>query len=109
MNFDVAEEAIANSLYAVVIEHNGETVGMGRIVGDGKIYFYIQDIVVSPEHQNQGLGKKILENFCEYLKANAPQKSFVGLFAAAGKAPFYERFEFADYSPNMTGMFRVIT
>lgn len=45
----------------------------------------------------------------EYLYTNAPDKAFVGLFASQGKESFYERYDFKDFSPNMTGMFTVIS
>ncbi len=41
-----------------------------------------------------------------YLKGHAPEKAFVGLFAAEGTLPFYARYGFAVY-PGLTGMFRV--
>ena len=107
MNFDVAETSIHRSIYSVLVKDNNETIGMGRIVGDGAIYFYIQDIVVHPDHQGNGLGQKIMQALVDYLKDHAPEKAFVGLFASHGKVEFYERFHFKDYSPNMTGMFRV--
>ncbi|EEL99965.1 Ribosomal-protein-alanine acetyltransferase [Bacillus mycoides] len=84
-------------------------MGMGRIVGDGAIYFYIQDIVVHPDYQKNGIGKEIMHILVEYLNQNAPDKAFVGLFASQGKESFYEKYDFKDYSPNMTGMFTVIS
>lgn len=44
-----------------------------------------------------------------YLQENAPDKAFIGLFASKGKEAFYEKYDFKDYFPNMTGMFKVIT
>jgi len=107
MNFDVAEKAIENSLYAVVAVQDRQTVGMGRIVGDGAIFYYVQDIAVSPKFQKCGIGTKILDTLMEYIKTHAPEKAFVGLFAAEGTIPFYEQYGFKDYSPSMTGIFRV--
>jgi ribosomal protein S18 acetylase RimI-like enzyme len=108
MNFDVAETSIKNSVFSVAVKESHKIIGMGRIVGDGSIYFYIQDIVVHPEYQGQGIGKEIMNVLIEYLKENAPDKAFVGLFASEGKGGFYEKFDFKDYSPHMTGMFNVI-
>ncbi len=54
-----------------------------------------------------GIGARILDTLMEYLKHHAPEKAFVGLFAAEGSVPFYERYGFKDYSPSMTGIFRV--
>jgi hypothetical protein len=40
MNFEVAQEALDNSIYSIVVIQNEEVVGMARIVGDGEMYFY---------------------------------------------------------------------
>ncbi|MED1425669.1 GNAT family N-acetyltransferase, partial [Bacillus altitudinis] len=66
------------------VKDNNQIIGMGRIVGDGAIYFYIQDIVVHPEYQKNGIGKKIMNTLVEYLNQNAPDKAFIGLFASQG-------------------------
>lgn len=109
MNFEVAEISLQNSIYCITVKDNNQIIGMGRIVGDGAIYFYIQDIVVHPEYQKNGIGKKIMNTLVEYLNGNAPDKAFIGLFASQGKTSFYEKYDFKDYSPNMTGMFAVIS
>jgi len=36
---------LRNSLFGVVVLHGEQAVGMGRVVGDGAICFYRQDIV----------------------------------------------------------------
>lgn len=43
-----------------------------------------------------------------FLANHAPEKDFIGLFASNGKGMFYEKYGFNDYSPNMTGMFKVM-
>jgi ribosomal protein S18 acetylase RimI-like enzyme len=109
MNFEVAETSLKNSIHCITVKDNEQIIGMGRIVGDGSIYLYIQDIVVHPDYQKHGIGKEIMNRLVTYLHENAPDKAFVGLFASEGKESFYEKFDFKDYSPNMTGMFTVIT
>lgn len=107
MNFEVAEESLNRSLFGVVVQHEDTAVGMGRVVGDGKIYFYIQDIAVVPGHQSKGIGHMIMEAITEYLQEHAPEKSFVGLFAAQGKEEFYHKYGFNRHD-GMTGMFGVL-
>ncbi|PJK16199.1 GNAT family N-acetyltransferase [Chryseomicrobium excrementi] len=107
MNFEVAEASLRNSVFSVIIKDNNKVIGMGRIVGDGAIYYYIQDIVVHPKYQGYGIGKEIMNTLMSYIENNAPNKAFIGLFASEGKVDFYEKYHFKDYSPNMTGMFKV--
>ncbi|MGP7817910.1 GNAT family N-acetyltransferase [Niallia sp. 01092] len=106
MNFEIAKEAIENSVFAVIVVYKEEVVGMARIVGDGKMYFYFQDIVVSPEHQKKGVGKKLMNQLFIYLKENAPIPAFIGLFATKEGAGLYEKFGFKE-PPDMNGMFRL--
>ncbi|MNN37330.1 Acetyltransferase (GNAT) family protein [compost metagenome] len=107
MNFDVAEKSLEQSLFGVVIQFGDEIVGMGRVVGDGQIYFYIQDIAVAPDHQGKGVGQLIMTAITNYIKENAPEKAFVGLFASQGKESFYRKFGLNNHD-GMTGMFGVV-
>ncbi len=65
--------------------------------------------MVHPDYQKKGIGKVIMNTLVEYLNTNAPDKAFVGLFASQGIEKFYEKFNFKDFSPDMTGMFTVIS
>ena len=107
INFDVVEQSLNRSLFGVVVQYQDDIVGMGRVVGDGSIYFYIQDIAVMPEHQGKGIGDLIMNAMMQYLKENAPEKSFIGLFSSSGKESFYNKYGFNKYE-GMTGMFGVI-
>ena len=105
MNFEAAATALPRSFYGVVALLDDQAVGMGRIVGDGAIFYYLQDVAVLPEHQ--GLGTQIVDRLVGLVKENAPEKAFFGVFAAEGTLPFYQRFGF-DLHPALTGMFQVV-
>lgn len=107
INFEAARDALAYSLYGVIAMCDGRTVGMGRIVGDGAISFYIQDIAVLPEYQGRGISKAILAQLMTYIEYNAPEKAFVALFAAEGTLPFYTQYGFETH-PGLTGIFQVM-
>lgn len=107
MNFDVVEDSLKQSLFGVVIQYQDDVVGMGRVVGDGYIYFYIQDIAIIPVHQSRGIGKLIMTSIIEFLKEKAPEKAFVGLFSAQGKESFYNKYGFKRHE-GMTGVFGII-
>lgn len=89
------EIGLRASLFCVCARHDHELAGMGRIVGDGALCFYLQDIIVSPRFQRRGLGTALVERLMEHLRDNAPADAYVRLFAAKDVAPFYERFGFA--------------
>ena len=65
---------------------------MVRVVGDGALFFYIQDIVVAPTHQKLGIGAVLMEHIESYISENAEQGSTVALMAAQGKEDFYHRY-----------------
>ena len=104
-NWTVIPESLERSLFGVVALAGDRAVGMGRIVGDGVMYFYIQDVVVAPSHQRLGIGQQILDALMQYIRPHAP--AFVGLFATGEGREWYER---NGFSPgDMTGMFQVVT
>jgi len=108
VNIEMTAASIANSVYSLVVLSEGQPIGMGRIVGDGAMYYYIQDVAVLPEHQNKGIGNEIVEKLLAYIHNHCKGAPFVGLFAAHGKDAFYERFGFKNHAPGMTGMFMVM-
>src|SRR5690349_4009646 len=59
-----AKEAIAiglaNSFCGVCALSAGVVVGVGRIVGDGALHFYLTGIMVVPEFQRKGVGTRIV-------------------------------------------------
>jgi ribosomal protein S18 acetylase RimI-like enzyme len=99
--------SLAGSVCGVTVLQNGEPVGMGRVVGDGTFYFYVQDVVVLPELHGRGIGDEVLRRLVAQVDAVAPPKAFIGLFAAGSSTAFYERHGFAVHE-GMTGMFRVV-
>lgn len=95
---DQVERALKNDLLDVVAIVNNEVVGMGRLVGDGVMYWYLQEVIVLPEYQGKGIGTGIVNYLLEYIKKHTEDETFtsVGLTAAEGKTSFYERFGFQN-------------
>jgi GNAT superfamily N-acetyltransferase len=75
-------------------ERENDLIAMGRVIGDGFITFYIQDIIVWKEFQRKGIGTNIMKRIMEYLSRVATEEAIIGLFAAKGKESFYEKFNF---------------
>ena len=93
---EMLEKAFEHNLFSVVAFSGGNPVGMGRLVGDGVVIWYIQDVVVEPKYQGTGIGKAIVERMLEHIrKSVAPGSStMVGLMAARGRESFYEELGF---------------
>ncbi len=104
--------ALQRTLYAVCAEAgDGKAIGMGRIVGDGAVQFFITDVIVLSAWRNQEIGSAIMAALMDYVHQHATAGSFVGLFAARGRQHFYERFGFivrptSELGPGMAYLHR---
>lgn len=88
----------------VVDDTTGETVGMGRVLGDGGWYFHIVDMAVLPSHQRRGLGDAILSWLVDRIRTDAPPGAWITLFADPPGRRLYERHGFAETAPGSVGM-----
>jgi GNAT superfamily N-acetyltransferase len=86
--------SLRNSHYCVCARAQGKIVGMARIIGDGGMVYYIQDVIVDPSRQGEGIGKLLMNRVMEYVRRHAVEHTIVGLMAARGKEEFYERYGF---------------
>ena len=105
---NATQEALSNSLFSVVAMENNSIVGVGRIIGDGGLYFYIQDLIVHPEFQGKGFGKQLMGELMSYIKANAKSGAFIGLMAAKGLEKYYKLFGFKARNQDAPGMYQII-
>lgn len=91
-----ALKAINNSIFNIVAYIEDKPVGMGRIVGDGAVICYVQDLIVHPRYQEFGVGKKIMECLINYVESLKEDESeiMMCLMCAKGREKFYEKFGF---------------
>ena len=101
---DAATLGLVGTVFGVSVICLGEVVGMGRIVGDGGCFFQIVDIVVMPDHQGKGLGKRIMTELVDYLNTQLPSTAYVSLFADPPANKLCETFGFVETAPNSLGM-----
>lgn len=92
---DQTQEALNNCLFTVVAFENDQSVGMGRLIGDG-MYLTIVDIVVSPAYQKKGIGSQIINMLIEHAAKTLPSggRISIQLISEKGKKAFYEKFGF---------------
>lgn len=106
---EMVGRALKASLFSVVVEMDEKVIAMGRVVGDGALYFYIQDIIVDREFRGMGISRLIMERIEQYLSKVALPHAFIGLMAAEGVSGIYEKYGYRRRGENAPGMFRVIS
>ncbi len=96
IGFPVAARALRDDLFNVVVLLDGETpIACGRVIGDGALTFYVQDVLVAPKYQRRGIGSKLMELLLGHLATIAAPGAFIGLLAAPGTGGFFARHGFA--------------
>lgn len=86
--------ALKNSVLIISAYYDDKLVGMARIIGDNKLSFFIQDVIVLPDYQNMGIGTLIVNSLLNYIYSHAAPHAVVDLMASKGKESFYEKFGF---------------
>lgn len=102
------KKALNRDLYSVVIVSENETIGMGRIIGDGAVYFYIQDVIVHPNWRKQGVGQLIMEHIESFLSRSIKEYGFIGLMAVEGVEQFYSSYGYIKRNDQCPGMYKEI-
>ena len=59
------QEAINNSTYVVTAWNHETLIGLTRCISDNVSICYLQDILIHPEFQRHGIGRKLLSNCLE--------------------------------------------
>ena len=96
-----ASRAIAGSTMTLRASAEGDITGMLRILSDGAMFCYIQDVFVKERYRGQGLGRALLEHaLCWIDDALRPgEYMVVTLLAEPEMESFYEHLGFVR-APN---------
>ena len=93
-NPEKVSAALGRTDFLVAAQTDSRTVGTARLIHDG-LQALVMDVIVLPEYQKQGIGKKMMEILMEYLDSISSDGGiFVNLMCALGKESFYEQFGF---------------
>ena len=93
-----AQAGIDNSYMITCARDEEKAIGVVRLLWDGGYIAFLSDVIVDPEYQGQGIGKKLVESVIQRVKADMKPgyKVKMCLMAAKGKEPFYEKFGFSE-------------
>ena len=94
LDVPTVERSLPNSVYAVCVEYNHHLIGFGRVVGDGGLCFYIQEIIIVAEHRGNGVGSNILDRIMNYIDTNATKRSYVAVMVGKELEGLYSKHGF---------------
>ena len=90
-----AQKSLQHTLFSVCLRDEGKLLGLGRIIGDGVLFFFLTEVMIIPEAQGMGFGKRIMNALMDYIKEHAIPSATIGVFAGPGKEKFYEKYGFS--------------
>ena len=93
-----AQAGIDNTYMITCARDEEKAIGVVRLLWDGGYIAFLSDVIVDPDYQGQGIGKKLVESVIQRVKADMKPgyKVKMCLMAAKGKEPFYEKFGFSE-------------
>ena len=95
-----ASDAMDGTLFGTVAKVDGRIVAMGRVIGDGALCFLVQDIIVHPDYQRKGIGRRLMDELMLFINTRARAKARITLFSAPGLQAFYNQYGFIERPGN---------
>lgn len=97
-NLEQAKKALDHSLRIVVAVDDDKYVGMGRVVGDGAVICYLQDIIIDPDYHGRKIGDTIVKMLLNYIyEITIPNTiMMIGLMSVSGTEGFYKKMGFIE-------------
>lgn len=91
-----AQRALNNSVKVFTVYDDDKPIGMGRIVGDGAVICYIQDLIIIPEYQGKHIGSRLIDKLIEYVNGLIipDSRMMLCLMCAKGREEFYTKHGF---------------
>lgn len=88
--------AMEHTLFRISVWDGDKIVGMARMIGDLGLNYYVKDVVVRPEYQYQGIGKRMMNELIKFVNDHGVRETeiFVELCAVPDKIPFYQKLGF---------------
>ena len=98
------KRALANSHLVLVAYSEQKLVGLIRSISDGEVICYIQDILVTPDRQRQGVGRSLVEDLMSRIKV---RQTVLMTDNEPRQRNFYESLGFRLIADDLNGFVRI--
>lgn len=100
-----AKRGLEHTTFLAAVRDNGRIVVMGRMIFDFGYTAYLGDVIVRPEYQGRGIGRKIVQSLIGRTMDSAAdgERIMFILGAAKDKEGFYEKLGFQRCPNDSTG------
>lgn len=97
------EKALVGTwVFCTARDDDGVLVGVGRLISDGALHAFVTEMIVAEGARGAGIGAQIVQRLVD--EAHRRGVHDVQLFAARGRAGFYERNGFVRRPADGPGM-----
>lgn len=91
--YEVVEKAFQNSLSFAVLDSDGSTVGMARMITDEATFGYLADVYICPEERSKGLGVWLIGGIMAHEKLQGLRRT---MLATGDMHALYHKFGFSE-------------
>ena len=93
---DQAQAGLEHSDFIIACRLGEDIIGCARIFWDKGYIAYLADVMVKPEYQKQGIGKRLVSECIRFIDRQKKDgwKIKIVIVSAKGKEPFYEKLGF---------------
>ena len=88
---ELVENSLRGSYATFAVRDGGRIIAMARLIGDGGMAFFLNDLVVSPYYQGNGIGRELLAHIEDFIRGELKEGwwSYLQLMSAKDKEEFY--------------------
>ena len=108
VNNQFSKTTFGKEVYNLVVLDGLNMAGMGRVIGDGAIYFNIQDIIVHPNYDNKSVSRLIMDQIEGYFETIASRHAYIGVMATTGTKELYKSYGYVERKNGSSEMFKIL-
>lgn len=92
------QQGLSHSAYTISCYDGDHITGAARVIWDYGYISYLADVMVRPDYQGLGIGRRLVERSIAFIRAQLKEgwKIKMVLISAKGKESFYQKLGFRE-------------